>query len=143
MAKWETKWEGVGEDKEKLEISDYKFCEDCNVLMDSDINNTLTCRVCGFIKNITTENNEYEPSMNGNNTNNIVEKQIIEICDGQSECIDSWDSLLENSCQISDSEECRKVKLKINELFNGLEDFSVGSGNGNNDEETLIGSSAT
>lgn len=80
---------------------------------------------------------------NGNNTNNIVERQIIEICDGQSECIDSWDSLLENSCQISDSEECRKVKLKINELFNGLEDFSVGSGNGNNDEETLIGSSAT
>lgn len=61
--------EGVDCDKEKLEISDYKFCEDCNVLMDSDINNTLTCRVCGFIKNITTENNEYEPSMNGYNTN--------------------------------------------------------------------------
>jgi len=52
-----------------LKISDYKFCEDCNVLMDSDINNSLTCRICGYIKHITTENTEYEPSMNGYNTN--------------------------------------------------------------------------
>lgn len=55
--------------KEKLEITDYKFCDDCNVLMESDINNSLTCKICGYIKNISTENNEYEPSMNGYNTN--------------------------------------------------------------------------
>ncbi len=55
--------------KEKLEITDYKFCDDCNVLMESDINNSLTCKICGFIKNISTENNEYEPSMSGYNTN--------------------------------------------------------------------------
>lgn len=64
--------ENVSEDannSKKLEINDYKFCEDCNVLMESDINNSLTCKICGFIKNITTENNEYEPSMNGYNTN--------------------------------------------------------------------------
>lgn len=56
-------------DNAPLNISDYKFCEDCNVIMDSDINNSLTCRECGFIKQISTENTEYEPSMNGYNTN--------------------------------------------------------------------------
>lgn len=61
--------EGVETSKEKLEITDYKFCDDCNVLMESDINNSLTCKICGFIKNISTENGEYEPSMTGYNTN--------------------------------------------------------------------------
>lgn len=57
------------EDKRLLVDKDYKFCEDCNILMDVDVNNTLTCSNCGIIKNISTENNEYEPSMNGYNTN--------------------------------------------------------------------------
>ncbi len=57
------------EEKRLLVDKDYKFCEDCNILMDVDVNNTLTCSSCGIIKNITTENNEYEPSMNGYNTN--------------------------------------------------------------------------
>jgi transcription initiation factor TFIIIB Brf1 subunit/transcription initiation factor TFIIB len=57
-------------DGKHLGDKDYKFCEDCDILMDVDVNNTLTCSSCGMIKNITTENNEYEPSMNGYNTNN-------------------------------------------------------------------------
>ncbi len=59
----------ISESSESMSISDYKFCEDCNVIMESDINNTLTCKACGFIKQISTENNEYEPSMSGYNTN--------------------------------------------------------------------------
>ena len=33
----------INDNSKKLEINDYKFCEDCNVLMESDINNSLTC----------------------------------------------------------------------------------------------------
>lgn len=58
------------EEEKHLGDKDYKFCDDCNILMDVDVNNTLTCSSCGIIKNISTENNEYEPSMNGYNTNN-------------------------------------------------------------------------
>lgn len=47
----------------------YKVCPDCDTNMETDINNSLTCKGCGFIKQISTENNEYEPSMNGYNTN--------------------------------------------------------------------------
>lgn len=47
----------------------YKNCEDCNVQMQPNINNTLTCPNCGFIKTVIIENLEYEPSMSGYNTN--------------------------------------------------------------------------
>ena len=42
-------------------INDYKNCEYCNIQMQPDINNTLTCKSCGIIKNITIDNSEYEP----------------------------------------------------------------------------------
>ncbi len=45
----------ISESSESMSISDYKFCEDCNVIMESDINNTLTWHACGFIKQISTE----------------------------------------------------------------------------------------
>lgn len=47
----------------------YKNCEDCNIQMQPNINNTLTCPNCGFIKSVIIENLEYEPSMSGYNTN--------------------------------------------------------------------------
>ena len=50
--------------------NDYKKCESCNIQMQPNINNTLTCPNCGFIKNVIIENLEYEPSMSGYNTNN-------------------------------------------------------------------------
>lgn len=55
----------------KLDISNnnYKNCDDCNIQMQPNINNTLTCPNCGFIKNVIIENLEYEPSMSGYNTN--------------------------------------------------------------------------
>ena len=37
--------------------------------MQPNINNTLTCIGCGFVKVSIIENNEFEPSMNGYNTN--------------------------------------------------------------------------
>jgi transcription initiation factor TFIIIB Brf1 subunit/transcription initiation factor TFIIB len=37
--------------------------------MHPNINNTLTCINCGFVKMVIIENLEYEPSMNGYNTN--------------------------------------------------------------------------
>lgn len=49
--------------------NDYKNCLDCNIQMQPNINNTLTCPKCGFIKNVIIENLEYEPSMSGYNTN--------------------------------------------------------------------------
>ena len=56
---------------DKLDISNknYKNCDDCNIQMQPNINNTLTCPNCGFIKNVIIENLEYEPSMSGYNTN--------------------------------------------------------------------------
>ncbi len=55
----------------KLDINNknYKNCDDCNIQMQPNINNTLTCPNCGFIKNVIIENLEYEPSMSGYNTN--------------------------------------------------------------------------
>ncbi len=55
--------------QEEVVQTDYKLCPDCNTNMETAINNTLTCKQCGFIKQVSTENNEYEPSMNGYNTN--------------------------------------------------------------------------
>ena len=56
-------------DSKEASPEDYKVCSDCNMNMETDINNSLTCKGCGYIKQISTENNEYEPSMNGYNTN--------------------------------------------------------------------------
>lgn len=53
----------------KLSSNEYKNCEDCNIQMQPNINNTLTCPNCGFIKTVIIENLEYEPSMSGYNTN--------------------------------------------------------------------------
>lgn len=53
----------------KLE-NDYKNCEDCDIQMQPNINNTLTCPKCGYIKKVIVENLEYEPSMSGYNINN-------------------------------------------------------------------------
>jgi transcription initiation factor TFIIIB Brf1 subunit/transcription initiation factor TFIIB len=47
----------------------YKNCTECNIQMQPNINNTLTCPDCGFIKTVIIENLEYEPSMAGYNTN--------------------------------------------------------------------------
>lgn len=47
----------------------YKNCDKCDVPMQPNINNTLTCINCGFVKIVIIENLEYEPSMNGYNTN--------------------------------------------------------------------------
>jgi transcription initiation factor TFIIIB Brf1 subunit/transcription initiation factor TFIIB len=56
---------------ENLNISnnDYKKCINCDIQMQPNINNTLTCPTCGYIKNVIIENLEYEPSMSGYNTN--------------------------------------------------------------------------
>ena len=47
----------------------YKNCDKCDLPMQPNINNTLTCINCGFVKVVIIENLEYEPSMNGYNTN--------------------------------------------------------------------------
>ncbi len=47
----------------------YKNCDKCDTPMQPNINNTLTCISCGFVKMVIIENLEYEPSMNGYNTN--------------------------------------------------------------------------
>lgn len=47
----------------------YKNCTECDIQMQPNINNTLTCNNCGIIKAVIIENMEYEPSMNGYNTN--------------------------------------------------------------------------
>jgi transcription initiation factor TFIIIB Brf1 subunit/transcription initiation factor TFIIB len=56
---------------ESVNISnnDYKKCINCDIQMQPNINNTLTCPTCGYIKNVIIENLEYEPSMAGYNTN--------------------------------------------------------------------------
>lgn len=41
---------------------DYKLCIECNISMNSNINNSYTCPKCGYIKYISTDNNEYEES---------------------------------------------------------------------------------
>lgn len=55
---------------DKKAQNEYKNCNDCNIQMQPNINNTLTCPNCGYIKNVIIENLEYEPSMSGYNTNN-------------------------------------------------------------------------
>lgn len=47
----------------------YKMCENCNVEMFPDINNMLLCKQCGLVQQCITDNSNYEPSMNGYNTN--------------------------------------------------------------------------
>lgn len=55
--------------KEKESKIKYKNCPECDIQMQPNINNTLTCNNCGVIKSAIIENSEYEPSMNGYNTN--------------------------------------------------------------------------
>ena len=50
------------------ENHNYKNCLECNIQMQPNINNTLTCPECGYIKKVIIENLEYEPSMSGYNT---------------------------------------------------------------------------
>jgi transcription initiation factor TFIIIB Brf1 subunit/transcription initiation factor TFIIB len=50
------------------ENNNYKNCLECNIQMQPNINNTLTCPECGYIKKVIIENLEYEPSMSGYNT---------------------------------------------------------------------------
>lgn len=38
----------------------YKKCNECNITMNSNINNSYSCPQCGYIKHITTENQCYE-----------------------------------------------------------------------------------
>jgi len=56
----------IEESEDKIK---YKICNTCDIQMQPNINNTLTCIGCGFIKMAIIENNEFEPSMNGYNTN--------------------------------------------------------------------------
>jgi transcription initiation factor TFIIIB Brf1 subunit/transcription initiation factor TFIIB len=49
---------------------DYKVCQDCNVSMNTNINNSYTCPQCGFIKKISTDNSEYEESFKNHNVSN-------------------------------------------------------------------------
>lgn len=51
-------------------LVDYKICIDCNISMDLNINNSYTCPNCGYIKQITTENLEYEESFKNYNVSN-------------------------------------------------------------------------
>lgn len=55
--------------KEEMEM-DYKECKDCNIPMNLNINNSYTCPNCGFIKQISTENLEYEESFKNYNVSN-------------------------------------------------------------------------
>ena len=62
----------MSKEKEIKNVEDnikYKNCDKCNIPMQPNINNTLTCINCGFVKMVIIENLEYEPSMNGYNTN--------------------------------------------------------------------------
>lgn len=61
-----SKEDKINENESKIK---YKNCTECNIQMQPNINNTLTCNNCGFIKSVIIENSEYEPSMNGYNTN--------------------------------------------------------------------------
>lgn len=54
---------------EEIMIQNYKICIHCNIQMNININNCYTCNNCGYIKNIITENEEYEFSLNNYNTN--------------------------------------------------------------------------
>jgi transcription initiation factor TFIIIB Brf1 subunit/transcription initiation factor TFIIB len=53
-----------------LDVENYKICINCNIQIYNNINNLYTCKNCGFIKHITTDNNEYEASSENYNTNN-------------------------------------------------------------------------
>ncbi len=56
-------------DQQIMEIENYKLCINCNTHMNININNLYSCKTCGYIKNITTDNNEYESSLENYNTN--------------------------------------------------------------------------
>jgi transcription initiation factor TFIIIB Brf1 subunit/transcription initiation factor TFIIB len=62
----QNKFEEIQSNEDNL---NYKNCTECNIQMQPNINNTLTCPECGFIKTVIIENLEYEPSMAGYNTN--------------------------------------------------------------------------
>lgn len=62
----ETKFNEIHNHEDNI---NYKNCTECNIQMQPNINNTLTCPSCGFIKTVIIENLEYEPSMAGYNTN--------------------------------------------------------------------------
>ncbi len=49
--------------------SNYRVCENCGIDMLPDINNMLFCKQCGLVQKCITDNNNYEPSMSGYNTN--------------------------------------------------------------------------
>lgn len=68
-----SKEEEINKQESKLK---YKNCDECNIQMSPDINNTLTCMNCGFIKTVIIENTEYEPSMSGYNTNSYAHMPI-------------------------------------------------------------------
>jgi len=62
----ETKFNEIHNNEDNI---NYKNCNECNIQMQPNINNTLTCPSCGYIKTVIIENLEYEPSMTGYNTN--------------------------------------------------------------------------
>jgi len=56
-------------DKTIIEEDNYKVCINCDIQMNIDINNKYTCKECGYIRHITTENDEYQSSSDNYNTN--------------------------------------------------------------------------
>ena len=65
----------------KIEIEDeknnYRLCKKCNTVMNSNINNKYICNNCGYIKNISTDNIEYESSLESYNISNTCHMPII------------------------------------------------------------------
>ena len=47
----------------------YRLCINCKIDMLPDINNAMYCSKCGLVQKCITDNSNYEPSMNGYNTN--------------------------------------------------------------------------
>lgn len=60
--------EQAGEIQAREGDTSYKICEECDIEMHPDINNTLTCTQCGLVLECITDNGNYEPSMDGYNT---------------------------------------------------------------------------
>ena len=54
------------QNKQEMEV-DYKTCTNCDMSMNLNINNAYTCPNCGYIKQISTENLEYEESFKNYN----------------------------------------------------------------------------
>ena len=53
---------------ENFDANSYKKCDNCDIQMSPNINNTLLCKGCGFMKTTIIDNTEYEPSMTDYNT---------------------------------------------------------------------------